>query len=34
LRQLGCVQVAAADTAQINFDQNLVGPQHRTRLVL
>jgi len=34
LRQLGCVQIAAANTAHVDFDQDLIGPQRRARPVL
>jgi hypothetical protein len=34
LRQLGCVQIAAADAAQIDFDKDLIGSQRRARPVL
>jgi hypothetical protein len=34
LRQLGYVQIAAADAAQIDFDQNLIRPQRRAWPVL
>jgi hypothetical protein len=34
LRQLGCEQITAADTAEIDFDHHLIGPQRRAWPVL
>jgi hypothetical protein len=34
LRQLGCVQIATANAAQIDFDKDLIGTQRRAWSVL
>jgi hypothetical protein len=34
LRQLGCVQIATANAAHIDFDQDLIGSQRRAWPVL